>query len=238
MQRKIITEIQKRIQKAQKQHTGTTQPVLLIGASKAQSLDTMIAALKNGLTAVGENYAQELLQKRDALLLEQPDLAASVEWHFIGKIQRRKIRHLVSQVDCFHTVDRQEVAQEIHQRALAKGLSVRALVQVNVGQEASKGGVDPNELSALIRFCNDLGGIRLIGLMCLPPFQDDPERMRPYFQQVRELRDAINHESLYKEPLSHLSMGMSHDFEVAIQEGATMVRIGAALFGERDGIKR
>ena len=164
---------------------------------------------------------------------EYPQYLRQIEWHYIGRLQRRKIRQLVGHVDWIHSLDTIELAKEIDRRAAEQGLVQKTLIQVHQGHEGGKGGVIPEELPQLIKSCLDLPHVQLLGLMTLPPYQEHADAVRPHFAQLRELRDAINREAVYKEPLMQLSMGMSHDYEIAIEEGATMVRIGTALFGNR-----
>jgi len=203
--------------------------ITLIGASKAQNIERIQELVEQGLEDLGENYVQELLQKQTALAA----LGSRLRWHFIGRLQRRKIRQIIDKVTCIHSLDRLELAQEIDRRAAEQGLQCRALIQVNVGEEASKGGLLPNEVIPFIEACYDLAHLDLVGLMTLPPFHEEAENSRPYLRQLRELRDAINKAAVYKQPLRELSMGMSHDYRIAIEEGATMIRLGTLLFGPR-----
>ncbi len=203
--------------------------VVVIGASKRQPPNRIQGLIQEGLTDLGENYVQELIDKQAAL-----ESHRDIHWHFIGHLQRKKVRQIIGRVDWIHSVDRIELAQEINHRAAQEGTHSNILIQIHTGTEASKGGVPPEEAASLIRACNTFEHVHIGGLMTLPPYFDDTEQVRPFFSQVRELRDAINQQAVYKQPLRELSMGMSHDYQVAIEEGATMIRIGTLLFGPRE----
>jgi pyridoxal phosphate enzyme (YggS family) len=148
-----------------------------------------------------------------------------VPWHLIGHLQTNKARDAARLFDWIHSVDRLELAQELDRRARALGKTVDALLEVNVGEEPQKSGARLDEVKSLLDACAGLGGLRVRGLMAIPPAATDPELTRPHFRRLRELRDTAG--------LEHLSMGMSADFEVAVEEGATMVRVGTAIFGAR-----
>ncbi len=197
--------------------------VTIVAVSKrhpAAAVDAVVAA---GATDVGENYAQELVAKRAAV-------GAAVRWHFIGRLQRNKARLVAGQVALVHAVDAVDLAEELGRRARAAGAIQPILAAVNVGGEAQKSGVAAAEAPALIAALRAVDGVRLDGLMTMPPPADDPEVVRPAFRALRRLRDEL---ATAASPLPHLSMGMSGDFAVAIAEGATLVRIGTAIFGER-----
>jgi pyridoxal phosphate enzyme (YggS family) len=197
--------------------------VTVVAVSKlhpASAVDDVAAA---GAGDVGENYVQELLAKQAAV-------RAPVRWHFIGRLQRNKARLIAGKVALVHAVDSLEVAHELGKRALGAGAVQPILAAVNVGGEAQKSGVAPADAAAFVAALREIAGLRLDGLMTMPPPADDPETTRPAFQSLRSLRDSL---SIPSHPLPHLSMGMSHDFAVAIAEGATLVRIGTAIFGPR-----
>jgi pyridoxal phosphate enzyme (YggS family) len=188
--------------------------VKLLAVSKGQPIEAAIAAFAAGQDAFGENYAQELHEKADAL--------PEAEWHFIGALQTNKVKIVVGHSALVHTCDRLSLAKELSKRAAAKNLVQRVLLEVNVGRESQKGGVLPEELDELHASVRELEALRCDGLMCIPPAGQDP---RPHFRALRELRDRLG--------LRELSMGMSADYQVAIEEGATIVRVGTAIFGER-----
>lgn len=179
-----------------------------------------------GVWDFGENYVQEFLEKKRTL-------ATALRWHFIGHLQRRKAKDVVGEAVLIHSLDSYPLAYEINKEAAKRNLVQNCLLQVNVGGEASKSGVRPDEAPGLLRELSGLKNVSVIGLMTLPPFFENPEAVRPFFRQLRELRDSLNAQGGYRFPLKELSMGMSHDYRAAIEEGATMVRIGTAIFGER-----
>ena len=157
----------------------------------------------------------------------------AVHWHFIGHMQRRKAKELVGSVALIHSLDSWELAKEIEKIAEKKKSIQNCLVQINIANEESKGGIHPKNLTLLMEQLKSLKHVAILGLMILPPFFKNPEDCRPFFQETKNLLEKINKLGAYSHPLTELSMGMSHDFEVAIEEGATIIRVGTALFGER-----
>jgi pyridoxal phosphate enzyme (YggS family) len=196
------------------------QAVQLVGVSKRQPLEKLRAALAAGLLDFGENYAQEFREKTEAL----PD---TVRWHFIGPLQSNKVK-LVAGAHLLHSIDRPKLLDKLE----AHGVPQAVLVQVNIAAEPQKAGIAPAELPALLDRFADLDHVRCRGLMLIPP-QGDPEATRPHFAALRTLRDNLAAKTRPAVELEHLSMGMSADFEVAIEEGATLVRVGTAIFGAR-----
>lgn len=204
---------------------------LLIGVSKKQPAEAVVAACRAGLADFGENYAQELAGKLEAVHAQ-----VRPRWHFIGPLQSNKVRTVVAARALLHTVDRPSLiaalAKELRRASEPAGAPFEVLVEVNVGDEPQKAGVRDPELGALLDAFADHPELRCIGLMTIPP-EGEPEQTRPFFVRLREL---LRREAAIARPnvaLSHLSMGMSADFEVAIEEGATMVRVGTAIFGPR-----
>ncbi len=199
--------------------------VRLVAVSKTQRADAVAEARDAGLSVFGENYVQEAEGKIRAV----PD----AEWHLIGNLQRNKVGKAVSLFPWIQTVDSAALLADISRRAAAAGKTVNVLVEVNLAGEGTKGGVAPDRLQAVLDAAAGLPGIRLKGLMAIPPFAEDPDASRPHFARLR----ALLAESARRAPpgtgFSELSMGMSHDFEAAIEEGATMVRVGTAIFGPR-----
>jgi PLP dependent protein len=191
------------------------QPTL-IAVSKTHPPEAVREAYAAGQRDFGENYVQELVAKARAL----SDLA-DLRWHFIGHLQRNKVKDVLPIASFIHTVDRLELAREIEKRATQP---TRVLVEVNVGREPQKSGVDPSELATLWTELTKLTRVMPVGLMTVPPAMDDAEATRPFFAELRGLAEGR---------CAQLSMGMSHDFAVAIEEGATMVRVGTAIFGPR-----
>jgi PLP dependent protein len=192
--------------------------VALIAVSKTVEVERIKLAIAAGVAALGENRVQEAREKIETL-------GRPVPWHLIGPLQTNKAKDAARLFDWIHSVDRIELARELDRRARALGRTVDALLEVNVGEESQKSGVRPDQIKPLLDALAGLDGIRIRGLMAIPPAAHDPEQTRPYFRRLRELRDA--------DGLEHLSMGMSADFEVAVEEGATMVRVGTAIFGPR-----
>ncbi|MDO8519134.1 MAG: YggS family pyridoxal phosphate-dependent enzyme [Deltaproteobacteria bacterium] len=200
--------------------------VTLVAVSKKKSAREMKEACLAGVWDFGENYVREFLEKKR-------ELASALRWHFIGHLQRRKARDVVGEVVLIHSLDSHPLAFEIDKEAAKRNLVQNCLLEVNVGGEATKSGISPDEAEKLLREMSALKHVSIMGLMTLPPLLEDPECVRPYFRQLRELRDSLNAKNAYRFPLKELSMGMSHDYRVAIEEGATIVRIGTAIFGER-----
>lgn len=201
--------------------------VRLVAVTKAQPIEKIREVIGAGQRDFGENYAQELVEHYGAA--QQP-----VHWHFIGHLQRNKVRLIIDKVDLIHSLDSYELAVEIDKRAKTISKIQPVLIEVNLGGEETKSGIAPEVVFPLVEKINSLDHLDLKGLMTIPPYRPDPEEVRPFFRRLREIRDAINAQRLYKHPLTELSMGMTHDFEVAIEEGATIVRIGTGIFGERD----
>ena len=198
--------------------------ITLIAVSKGQPADRVAEARSCGLTDFGENYLQEALAKMDGLA------PAGLTWHFIGRLQTNKTRAVAERFDWVHTVDRLKVAERLAEQRPRTAAPLNICLQVRLAEEETKGGILPVDLPSLARAVQDLPALRLRGLMCLPPPSPDPTVQRGYFAELRRLQDDLNQSGL---SLDVLSMGMSHDFESAILEGATHIRVGTALFGSR-----
>ena len=201
--------------------------VRLLAASKSQPVDSIRAALAAGVALVGENYVQEAAEKKFQLA------DAKIEWHMIGHLQRNKAKLAVDLFDVVESLDNFALAQELDKAAAKRGKIVRALIEVNLAGEASKTGVAKGAVAGLLEKISGLAHVSVQGLMTVPPFRENPEEVRPRFRDLRELRDSLDSLHLPNVRLSELSMGMTHDFIVAIEEGATIVRVGTALFGPR-----
>lgn len=201
------------------------EDVLLVAVGKTQPKEYIGEALEAGLAVFGENYVQEAEGKIRAY--------PGATWHLIGKLQRNKVKKAVSLFSCIQTVDSLEILSEISRRAGEAGRVMPVLVEVNLGGEESKAGVPPEEVERLIDAAPGLPGIDLKGLMAIPPWADDPEETRPYFIRLREMLARCVLRGGAGAGMTELSMGMSGDFEAAIEEGATMVRVGTAIFGSR-----
>lgn len=202
--------------------------VALVAVSKTHPAEMVRQAWSAGVTTMGENYIQEARDKITALA----DCALS--WHFIGHLQSNKAKIAVDLFDLIHGVDTLKLAREIDKQAAKTGKTQAILIQVNISGEATKSGATEAATLALVRDAACLEHVKIRGLMTMPPFFDQPERARPYFAALRRLRDRIRAEAIAGVDMSELSMGMTGDFEVAIEEGATLVRIGTAIFGPRE----
>jgi len=222
-----IDAITNRIQIAATAAGRPPDAIRLVTVSKTVAAERVRMAVDSGITILGENYIQEAREKIEAL----QDLPVS--WHFIGHLQSNKAKYAVRLFDLIHSVDSVKLARELDRQARKHNKIQNVLIQVNTGKEASKSGVYEEEALALVREAGQMENITVKGLMTLPPFFNAPEKVRPYFHALRVLRDRIHAQSLPGVSMDDLSMGMTGDFETAIQEGATLVRIGTAIFGER-----
>jgi len=202
--------------------------VKLIAISKTHPALVVKQAIDLGATDLGENRVQEAEGKIAEIGREK------VRWHLVGHLQANKARRAVSLFDVIHSLDTVDLARRLDRLCVEeKRDSLPLLIQVDLGHEETKSGIDESELTHLVDSLGPLTRLKLIGLMTLPPFFDDPEQSRPFFRRLRKLRDDLNQRGAFGDRTGELSMGMTHDFEVAIDEGATMVRIGTAIFGER-----
>ncbi len=217
-----------RIRRAAERAGRDPRRVRLAAATKGVDAGRVLEAIRAGLTICGENRWQEARAKMDAV-----GDHAGVTWHFFGRLQRRKLRHLVGRFDLIHSVESLEQAEEIHRRAREQGMVQSILLEVNVGGESSKGGFRPDEAPDAAAAMDSFEHVAVRGLMTLPPGQPDPERSRPSFRQLKALADRLAAMPLRRVRMDELSMGMSNDFEIAVEEGATLVRVGTALFGAR-----
>ena len=208
--------------------------VVILGVGKRQPAEPIADAVRAGLDHVAESFAQEARDKIpqvEAMLTETG--TASPRWHFVGQLQRNKARYVARLFDCVESVDRIEVARELDHRAAIAQRHLDILIQVNLSGEAQKGGVPPERVAPLLAECRSCERIRVTGLMTVPPASAEPEASRPVFAALRELRAELC-DRPGADALRELSMGMSADFEVAIEEGATIVRVGTAIFGPRE----
>jgi len=203
------------------------EAVKLVAVSKTVAAERIRPAVEAGVSIVGENYIQEAGEKIEQLA----DL--NVSWHFIGHLQSNKAKYAVRWFDLIHTVDSVKLAKEISKQAAKHDKVQNILVQVNIGMEDSKSGISEAEAISLVRDISGFEHIAVKGLMTIPPFFDAPEQVRPYFKALASLKDKIAAQNIPNVTMDELSMGMSGDFEAAICEGATLVRIGTAIFGER-----
>ncbi len=196
----------------------------LLAVSKTHPIESIQQAIDAGQLVFGENRVQEIL-------IKQPQLPSHVRWHLIGPLQSNKVRKVLPLVEMIHAVDSFDIAKDINRIGGELGLRPRVLIEINLGTESSKHGFNPTTIREQWAPLCALDKLNIQGVMCIPPFDPLPEKTRPYFVMLRELRDEL--EKRGGAPLPQLSMGMSHDYEVAIEEGATIVRVGSAIFGSR-----
>ena len=199
----------------------------LIAVSKTKPVEMIREAYDWGIRTFGENRPQEIMDK-------YPQLPGDIRWHMIGHLQRNKIKYIIDRVCMIHSVDSLRLAQAVDEEARRHDVVMPVLVEVNVAGEASKDGVAPEEAEMLIRQISTLANIRVQGLMTIAPFTEKPEENRVYFQRLRKLSVDIKAKNIDNVNMCDLSMGMTGDYEVAVEEGATMIRVGTGIFGERD----
>ena len=223
-----LADVRARMSAAAQRSGRRPDEVRLIAISKTHPATVIKQVCQLGATDFGENRVQEAEGKIAEIGREK------VRWHLVGHLQANKARRAVNLFDVVHSLDTLDLAQRLDRLCAEEGReSLPVLIQIDLGHEETKSGIDESELNHLVESLGPLTRLKLIGLMTLPPFFDDPEQSRPFFRRLRELRDELNQRGAFGERTGELSMGMTHDFEVAIEEGATMVRIGTAIFGER-----
>lgn len=221
-----LTRIRHRISEAARKGNRRVDEVKLVAVSKTHPAAKLIEAIEAGAAVFGENKVQEAEAKIREIGRE------SAEWHLIGNLQSNKVRKAVKLFDVIHTLDSVELAERLNRICIEENrTSLSVLVQVDLAGEATKSGIGESDLHELTEFLKNCERLRFDGLMIIPPYEDDAEKTRPFFRRLREIRDA-------RLPGGELSMGMSHDFEIAIEEGATMVRVGTAIFGERNYVSK
>ena len=219
--------IKDRVKAACKRAGRDEKEVLLIAVSKTRTCDEINEAAKAGASVFGENKPQELRDKANSL-------CNSYNWHMIGHLQTNKIKYVIENACLIHSIDSYKLAEAVNKEAQKRGIIASILVQVNIAGEDTKFGADPEEVEALIRQIALLENVKIKGLMTVPPFVENQEDNRVHFQKMRQLFIDIKEKNIDNVDMSELSMGMTGDFEVAIEEGATMVRVGTGIFGERD----
>lgn len=223
-----IININSRIAKAAQKAGKSADDITLVAVTKTIDEAIINKAISLGIKNIGENKVQELLSKYDII-----DKKENVQWHLIGHLQRNKVKYIIDKVDLIHSVDSMRLAAEINKRAEKANKLMNVLIQVNVSREESKFGVGVEQCTELIEQISQLPHIRIKGLMTIAPYTQDPEEVRPYFRMLRNLSIDIKQKKYDNVDMEYLSMGMTGDFEVAIEEGANIVRIGTAIFGER-----
>ena len=224
-----LEDVRNRIHAAAGRCNRAVDQITLIAISKTHPTEVISAGLELGITDFGENRVQEAEGKIVAL---GPKAA---RWHLVGHLQANKARRAVTLFDVIHSLDSVALAERLDRLCQDEGRAeLPLLIQIDLGGEETKTGIDPHALPELLDAVRDCQRLSLVGLMTLPPYFEDPECARPYFKTLRQLRDELQAQGHFGENHGELSMGMSHDFEIAIEEGATMVRVGTAIFGERD----
>jgi len=222
-------EVKRRVEEAAARSGRSADEVTLIAVTKTHPASEINEAIDAGATDIGENRVQEVLEKYDDV--------KPVRWHLIGHLQTNKVRQIIDKVVMIHSVDSLKLAREIDKRASAAGLKMDVLIEINSAMEETKSGIAAGDLRALAEeITAECASVRICGLMCIPPMAAEPEDSRPYFREARELFEEMKGWSLPEDRFAPtvLSMGMSGDFEVAIEEGATIVRVGSSIFGPRN----
>jgi hypothetical protein len=219
-----IRAVKERIEKASLRANRNPEEIKLVAVTKMVDTERIKEAIDAGVDTFGENYVQEAEKKIK-------EIGSIVSWHFIGHLQRNKVKYAIDLFDIIHSLDSEDLAIELDKRGRKAGKRIRAMIEVNLSEEESKYGIYKENLLSLINnIKKNMINIKLEGLMTIPPFSDNPENSRPYFRELKNIQDELNEKGF---DLKELSIGMSNDFEVAIEEGATMVRIGSAIFGPR-----
>ncbi|MDD2979198.1 MAG: YggS family pyridoxal phosphate-dependent enzyme [Hespellia sp.] len=227
MLKEALENVEKKIEISCKKGDRSREDVTLIAVSKTKPISVLQEAYDLGIRIFGENKVQELTDKYEAL-------PKDIEWHMIGHLQRNKVKYIVDKVAMIHSVDSFRLAETIEKEAEKKNCVVNVLLEVNVAGEESKFGLAPDEVLPLIKKIASFSHIKVCGLMTIAPNVENPEENRPYFAKLRKLSVDIMHENIDNTNVSILSMGMTNDYMIAIEEGATMVRVGTGIFGVRD----
>lgn len=222
-----LQQVEKRIQEACKRADRDRKEVTLIAVSKTKPMSMINEIYEEGIRDFGENKVQELTEKYE-------QLPTDIHWHMIGHLQRNKVKYIIDKTKLIHSVDSLRLAETIQQEASKKGIKVDVLVEVNVAQEESKFGLKMEEVLPFIEKISTFPNICVKGLMTIAPYVENPEENRPIFRSLRKLFIDINAKNIDNVYMSVLSMGMTNDYEVAVEEGATMVRVGTGIFGERN----
>lgn len=218
-----VLRVMERIEKAAKTVGRNPEEINLVAVSKTVESARIKEAIEAGVSILGENYVQEAQKKID-------EIGRTVSWHFVGHLQSNKAKYAIRLFDMIHSLDSISLAEELNRRAEKEGRTMNAMIEVNLSGEATKFGAEEARVFDIAQRVLNLSHLSLVGLMTMPPYFDSPEMSRPYFIQLRELKERMDKEGI---PVKELSMGMSNDFEIAIEEGATFVRVGTAIFGAR-----
>lgn len=221
-----LQHVRERIAAACARAGRSPEEVEIVAVTKYVSLATTQAAVAAGIRHLGESRTQDAVPKWKALG------ADAASWHFIGHLQTNKVREMIGRFPYVHSLDRLSLAQELNKRGVAAGVVTKCFLQVNISGEESKHGLAPDEAADFLNAVVDLPNIEVIGLMTMAPYTENSEETRPVFRGLRELRDRLREKNIPNAPLLHLSMGMSNDYEVAVEEGATFIRLGSTLVGD------
>ena len=221
-----VAEVEARIQAACKRAGRRREEVTLIAVSKTKPVSDIYEVIETGIKDYGENKVQEMCDKME--IIQEP-----LNWHMIGHLQRNKVKYIVDKAKLIHSVDSLRLAQQISQEAIKKEVEVDILIEVNVAEEASKFGLSTEEVIQMIEAIAKLPAVHIKGLMTVAPFTDNPEDNRPYFRNLKQLAVDIDGKNIDNVTMNVLSMGMTGDYQTAIEEGATMVRVGTGIFGTR-----
>ena len=216
--------INKKIKKAALRADRNPEEIKLVAVTKTATIEQIEEAIKAGVKIIGESKVQEAKEKYQII-------TADIEWHLVGRLQTNKVKYAVEIFDCIHSIDSIKLAKEIDKRSLQFGKITNVLVEVNVSGEETKCGIKPEEVETFLKEISKFSRIRVRGLMTIAPIVEDKEEVRPYFRKLRELSKEIKSKNIKNVRMDYLSMGMSEDFEIAIEEGANMVRIGRGIFG-------
>jgi len=222
-----IHTVNDRIRSACQRAGRSFHEVKLIAVTKTRDPETIMKAVKCGVNLLGENKVQELVEK-------YPMIKENVEWHMIGHLQTNKVKYLVDKVSMIHSVDNVKLAEEINKRFEKAGKVIDVLVEINIGGEESKHGIKPEDTIKFINEISNLKNIKICGLMTVAPAFEDKEKVRPYFKKMREIFEKVKESNIENIDMKYLSMGMTNDYTVAIEEGANIVRIGTGIFGPRN----
>jgi pyridoxal phosphate enzyme (YggS family) len=221
--RENLLRVTEKIEKAALNVGRDPKEIKLVGVSKTVETDRIKEAIEAGITILGENYVQEAQMKIE-------EIGRPVSWHFIGHLQSNKAKYAIRLFDMIHSLDSVSLAEELNRRAEQADRMMKVMIEVNLSKEATKFGTDEERVLSLAKRIQNLNHLSLEGLMTMPPYFDSPEMSRPYYIALRELKERMAKEGI---PMKELSMGMSDDFEIAVEEGATYVRVGTAIFGPR-----
>jgi len=216
--------INEKIKKAALKANRNPEEIKLVAVTKTATIEQIKEAISAGVKIIGENKVQEAKEKYQIL-------NADIEWHLVGHLQTNKVKYAIEIFDCIHSVDSIKLAKEIDKRSLQFGKTTNVLVEVNVSGEETKYGIKPEEVEPFLKEISEFSRIRVRGLMTIAPIEEDKEEARPYFRKLRELSKETKSKNIKNAKMDYLSMGMTDDFEVAIEEGANMVRIGRGIFG-------